>query len=225
MSPSSSSPIRVVLADDHQLFRESVKRLLETDADISVIGEASNGRDAVRLVARLKPDILLLDLNMPEMPGLAVLRELAGTATPVRTLLLVADAEDSEVVDALELGASGVVMKHSATELLFRSLRAVMAGECWIGRDRVGHLLEKIRDRNKNAGPNPESGFSFTSRQLDILSAVASGATTRDISRQLKISPTTVKYHLSHLFDKAGVSNRVELALFAVEHRFDQRCG
>lgn len=226
MSPSSSSPIRVLIADDHQLFRESLKGLLDTDPDITVVGQAANGRDALRLVSRLRPDILLLDLNMPETPGLAVLRELAAEKTQVRTLLLVADADDSEIVDALELGARGVLMKHSATELLFRSLRAVMAGECWIGRDRVGHLVEKIRDLNNHGtATTRESALGFTPRQLDILSAVASGATTRDISRQLKISPTTVKYHLSHLFNKAGVSNRVELALFAVEHRLDQRCG
>lgn len=225
MSPNASAQLRVLIADDHQLFRESLRGLLETDPTITVVGEAANGRDAIRLVARLHPDLLLLDLNMPQMSGMTVLRQLFEDASPVRTLLLVADADDSEVIDALELGARGVLMKHSATDLLFRSLRAVMAGECWIGRDRVGHLVEKMRDRSPNLATTRDAAFGFTPRQLDILSAVASGATTRDISRQLKISPTTVKYHLSHLFDKAGVSNRVELALFAVEHRLDQRCG
>jgi two-component system, NarL family, nitrate/nitrite response regulator NarL len=221
MSSGSGCAIRVVIVDDHQLFRESLKRLLETDSNISVVGEAASGREAIRLVANLKPDILLLDLNMPEMPGLAVLRQLSESKATVRTLMLVADAEDSEVIDALELGARGVLMKQSATELLFKSLRAVMAGECWIGHDRVAPLVEKVRARHAANG----AALTFTPRQLDILSALASGATTRDISRQLKVSPTTVKYHLTHLFDKTGLSNRVQLALFAVEHQLDQRCG
>ena len=225
MCPSSSSPIRVLIADDHQLFRESLKRLLETDPGIAVVGDACNGREALSLVTTLQPDILLLDLNMPETPGLTVLRELSRKAIRVRTLLLVADADDSDIIDALELGACGVLMKHSATELLFRSLRAVMAGECWVGRDRVGRLVEKIRDRAVPEDVRREPACTFTPRQLDILSAVLSGATTRDIGRQLSIRPTTVKYHLSHLFDKAGVSNRLELALFAAERGLHQKVG
>jgi len=224
-SPKSSARIRLLIADDHQLFRESLRRLLETDPQIDVVGEAPNGREAIRLAVTLQPDILLLDLNMPEMPGLAVLRELSRKPIGVRTLLLVADADDSDIVDALELGACGVLMKHSATELLFRSLRAVMAGECWVGRDRVGHLVDKIRDRAVPETARRAPASTFTPRQLDILSAVLSGATTRDISRQLSIRPTTVKYHLSHLFDKAGVSNRLELALFAAERGKRQKAG
>lgn len=220
---AAHSRIRVAIADDHQLFRESLRRLLESDPGISVVGEASNGRDAIRLAAELRPDILLLDLWMPATPGLSVLRALSSLTPPVRTLLLTAHADESEIVEALQLGARGILMKHSTTELLFRSLRAVMAGECWVGRDRVGPLIERLRaNACSEAAPRGNPTFGFTPRELQIMSAILTGSNNRDIGKQFSISPTTVKFHLTHLFDKAGVSNRLELALFAVEHQLDR---
>jgi two-component system nitrate/nitrite response regulator NarL len=215
--------ITVLIADDHQLFRESLRRLLESDPGFRVIGEAGNGRETIRLATELRPDILLLDLLMPVTPGLAVLRQLSSLMPSVRTLLLTAYADDAEIVEALQLGARGIVMKQSATELLFRSLRAVMAGECWIGRDCVGHLVDRLRATScAHEAPTRRATLQFTPRQRQIISAILAGSTNRDIGQQFSISPTTVKYHLTHLYDKAGVSNRLEFALFAVEHRLDR---
>jgi two-component system, NarL family, nitrate/nitrite response regulator NarL len=215
-------PITVVIADDHQLFRESLKTLLETDPGIRVVGEAENGRDVITLARELRPDILLLDLRMPVTPGLVALRELSTLTPPVRMLLLTAEVGDSDIVEALQLGARGVLMKHSATELLFKSIRAVMRGEYWVGRDSVGSVVERMRQRAFPAeAPPHQPTFGFTRRQLEIVSAILEGATNRDIAKQLSISATSVKYHLKNMFDKAGVSNRVELALFAVQHRMD----
>jgi two-component system, NarL family, nitrate/nitrite response regulator NarL len=207
MNTPTRSPITVVIADDHQMFREALRKLLETDPLVHVVGEAANGRDAINLAKALRPDILLLDLLMPVTPGLAALRELATLTPPVRTL---------------QLGARGIVMKHSATDLLFKSIHTVMAGQYWVGRECVGNIIESMRERAQTSGTAvPQPTFGLTARQLEIVSAIVAGSTNHDIAQQFSISSKTVKYHLTKMFDRLGVSNRIELALFAVQHRLD----
>ena len=210
--------VRILIADDHHIFRAGLKRLLEGEPGFTVVGEAADGDEAVRLVQQLLPDILLLDLAMPRMSGLEVLRELGGGGTRVRTILLTAAIDRTEVVAALQLGASGVVLKESATELLFKSIRSVMAGECWVGRDSVTDLVRALRE-SRPAGPEgARSTFGLTPREREILSSVVAGYTNREIAQKFSLSEDTVKHHLSNIFDKVGASNRVELTLFAVHH-------
>src|ERR1700741_1531964 len=130
--------VRLVIADDHPIFRDGLRRLLEAESDFKVLGEASDGAEAVKLARQLKPDILLLDLAMPKHPGLEALRDLSMTAnaSPVRVILLTAAAEKSQIVEALQLGARGVVLKDSATQLLLKAIHTVMAAEYWFGRKR-----------------------------------------------------------------------------------------
>jgi two-component system, NarL family, nitrate/nitrite response regulator NarL len=215
----SSDPIRILIADDHPIFRDGLRRLLEAEPDLRVVGEAADGDAAVTLTRQLMPDVLLLDLAMPRTPGMEALEELSKTATPVRTILLTAAVERTQIVEALQLGARGVVMKESATQLLLKAIHSVMQGDYWVGRESVSDLVKTLRDLSPSApdGP-PKKPFGLTRREFEIISAIVAGYNNHDIAQKFSISEQTVKHHLTNVFDKLGVSSRLELALFAVNH-------
>src|ERR1700750_793747 len=219
MNFRKTQQVRLVIADDHPIFRDGLRRLLEAEADLKVIAEASDGAEAVKLAKQLKPDILLLDLAMPKHPGLEALRDLSlpANATPVRVILLTAAAEKSQIVEALQLGARGVVLKDSATQLLLKAIHTVMAGEDWGGRESVFNLVQYLRTLVQSSGEEArQRKFGLTPRELEIVSAVVAGYSNKEIAEYFKISEDTVKHHLSNIFEKLGVSPRLELALFAV---------
>jgi DNA-binding NarL/FixJ family response regulator len=211
--------IRVVIADDHPIFRKGLRTLLEAEPGFAVVGEASDGDEAVRLAQELQPDVLLLDLAMPGVSGMDALAELAAAPTPVRIILLTAGIEKAEIVKALQLGAAGVVLKSAATDLLFKSMRSVIAGQHWIGREAVTDLVEALRAQLAPPEKPARERFRLTPRELEITSAVVSGLSNKEIARKFTLSEDTVKHHLTNIFDKMGASNRLELALFAVHHR------
>lgn len=210
--------IRIVIADDHPIFRDGLRRLLEAEPDLKVIGEACDGAEAVKLARQFKPDILLLDLAMPRHPGLEALREMSSSSPDgVRVILLTAAAEKNQIVEALQLGARGVVLKDSATQLLLKSIHTVMSGEYWVGRESVSNLVQYLRNLVQSSGEEArQKKFGLTPRELEIVSAVVAGYANKEIAEYFKISEDTVKHHLSNIFDKLGVSTRLELALFAV---------
>jgi two-component system, NarL family, nitrate/nitrite response regulator NarL len=213
-------PIRIVIADDHPIFRDGLRKLLEEEPGLEVVGEAANGAEAVELARQLEPDVLLLDLAMPRHPGLEALRDLKDRPRGMRTIVLTASIEKHQIIEALQLGACGVVLKESATQLLLKSIRAVVAGETWIGRDSVHDLVQYLR-AGDGVPPRegPAKGFGLTPREQDIVETIVAGYSNREIARHLSISEDTVKNHLTNVFDKLGVSSRLELALFAVNHR------
>jgi len=218
-SDKKAHSVRIVIADDHPIFRDGLRRLLEAEPRFTVIGEACDGAEAVKLARQLKPDILLLDLAMPRHPGLEALREMSSNSGPqaVRIILLTAAAEKNQIVEALQLGARGVVLKDSATQLLLKSIDTVMAGEYWVGRESVSNLVQYLRTLVQSSGEEArQKKFGLTPRELEIVSAVVAGYANKEIAEYFKISEDTVKHHLSNIFDKLGVSTRLELALFAV---------
>jgi DNA-binding NarL/FixJ family response regulator len=204
------------MADDHQIFRAGLKRLLETEPDFEVVGEAGDGEEAVRITRVLKPDILLLDVSMPRMTGLEALRELEGD---VKTILLTASLATNEIVTALQVGARGIVRKESATQVLFKSIRCVANGEYWVERESVKDLVQTLRQLvTRSEAAAKQARFNLTAREMEILAAVVAGCSNKEIAKQFKLSENTVKHHVSNIFDKMGVSTRVELALAAMHH-------
>jgi two-component system nitrate/nitrite response regulator NarL len=217
----SSQAIRIVIADDHALFRAGLRLLLEREADLRVLAEAADGLEACDAVRTHNPDILLLDLLMPRQPGLDVLRSLADSGPPVRTIMVTASIDNAQMIEALQLGAQGVVMKDCAPHLLVKGIRAVVSGEYWVGRERVTNLVQYLRAMStpSHVEASPRPMFGLTRRELQIVSAIVGGYTNKDIAQRFSLSEDTVKHHLTNIFDKCGLSNRLELALFAVNHR------
>ncbi len=215
--------IRIGLVDGHTMFREGLRRLLEVEPGFEVVGEASNGEEAAILAKQLKPNIMLLELALPNSSGLDALAALqAGTFT-TRCLLLVAAITTEEIIKSLQLGAYGWVMKAAQVKLLFRSIRAVMAGQYWIGRENVSDLVHALCQKTPAGnGDSAKPRFGLTPRELQILARIVSGYSNKEIAKDFTLSERTIKHHLTNTFDKVGVSSRLELALFAINHRLTE---
>jgi len=216
--PSAPSGVRIVIADDHTIFRDALRLVLTAEGGFSVVGEASDGDEAVRAVVVHRPDILLLDLSMPRAGGLDALRQLAGAVTGVRTVLLTAAITSTEVTTALTLGARGVLLKDASSSVLCECVRSVARGHYWIAREQVESLVHALRRVGAEVAPAPSPARTLTTRELQIIGAVVEGASNRDIASRFNLSEQTVKNHLARVFDKVGVSSRLELALYASHH-------
>ena len=216
---SDTTTIRVVIADDHALVREGLRSLLETERDIAVVGEAADGLDAIARAQALKPDVLLLDLAMPRMSGLEVLRALAESGSHLKVVLLTAAIEQEETVQALKYGVRGVLLKDAPTPLLFKCVRTVAGGGFWVGHERIADLMQTLRQIERPPAGEGRPASRLTARELQVIAAIVDGETNKDIGRRCGLSEQTVKNHLSNIFDKLGVSTRLELALYAVHHR------
>jgi two-component system, NarL family, nitrate/nitrite response regulator NarL len=213
----SETLTRILIADDHTIFRDGLSALLSGHPDFEVVGEASDGDEALKLVAKLKPDILLLDLLMPGKGGMEVLQALKDSNS-VRTIVLSAAAEGKEVSRLFELGARGLVLKDSATAMLFKSMKAVMAGQYWVGRKSVSSLIQTLKQYGDSAKNDKPANYGLTPREMEVIRAVVSGYPNKEIASKFGISEQTVKHHITNIFDKLGVYNRLELTLFAFHH-------
>jgi two-component system nitrate/nitrite response regulator NarL len=209
--------IRVLIADDHVIFRDGLRKLLGSEDDIKIVGEASNGNECVHMLSKLKPDILLLDLRMPGKDGLAVLEETNLDSLTTRIIVLTAAEDERDAVRAMRLGARGIVLKQSASDLLVKSIHRVYGGEIWLDNHITAEVMKAFAKTSDN-GPRRDKRL-LSDREKEIVQLVALGHRNKEIGGKLFISEQTVKNHLHNIFDKLGVSDRLELALYAIHHR------
>ncbi len=214
-------PIRVLIADDDPIVREVLHTILRRDSKVQIVGEAVNGAEAIQLAAKLRPDILFLDLLMPVLPGMDALRELGSEGSEnseIDIVVLCASIDERQVIQALQLGARGILLKQSLKHL-HECIQAVLDGYYWVEDRKLRSTTEIIGEllaATSTAGP--EQAYNLTKRELEVISLVTLGNTNREIGEALSISEETVKRHLANIFDKVGMSSRVELAMFAVQH-------
>ena len=207
-------PIRIIIADDHMMVREGLKQLLELDGNIEVVGQASEGEKCLELVKQLQPDVVLLDINMPNMSGLQALQKLRSKNTKQKVLMLTIHNEVEYLLRAVELGANGYVLKDSESEVLKRAIQTVYKGETYIEPTLTPEMKERLK-KIKNSTTEP-----LTKREIDVLKLLAEGLFNKEIAYRLSISEKTVKNHVSNIFKKIGVSDRTQAAVYAIKNNF-----
>jgi two-component system nitrate/nitrite response regulator NarL len=216
-SVQSRIKIKLLIADDHAIFRDALRTLLNSEEEITIVGEAQNGAECIKMLGKLKPDILLLDLHMPDKDGFAVLQEVNFDTLPTRVIVLTAAEDDRDLVRAMRLGARGVVLKESAIDLLVKSIHRVHAGEIWLDGHMTAEVINAFSASSKSGARSKKPLLS--DREMEVVQLIAQGCQNKEIGTKLFISEQTVKNHLHNIFDKLGVSDRLELALYAIHHR------
>jgi len=201
--------IRIAVADDHPVVREGLVAMLETEPDFQVVGTAATGPEAVALVARADPDVLLLDLELPELDGVGVLRRLTAEGARVRVIAFTVFDTDERIIGAVEAGAAGYLLKGAPRAELFAAVRTVAAGGSLLAAVASSAVLRRVR------GQAPAAGPTLTPRERAVLDALALGLGNKQIAARLGVSERTVKFHVSSLFAKLGAGNRTEAVTLA----------
>jgi two-component system response regulator DegU len=213
---------RLVLVDDHTLFRDGLRTILQMEDDLEVIADVASAEDIVELVWQLKPDLLLLDIRMPTGNGLEAVPAVVRISPDTRVLVLTACDEQEEHVRALMLGAKGVVLKDSARTTLIEAIRTVCRGGFWIDPRMRRTVADEVAQSSTSGGSTRRGHTGLTDRELEIVRLVASGQKNKEVSAALTISERTVKTHLQNIFQKLGVRDRVALVMYALQHGLTQ---
>lgn len=212
-------PIRVIIADDHPVVRIGVRNVLAAHGRFEVVAEAENGAEAVSMAAQTRPDILLLDVQMPQANGFEPVREVLAASVGTRVVLLTGSIEAEQLAEGFNAGARGIVLKSALTEQIATALQAVHEGLFWAHGQRIEHLagvLEQLRNLVKSES---SAKFNLTKRELEVVALIVKGYSNREIAKQFNLSEETVKRHLSNTFEKLNISTRLELAIFAIANK------
>ena len=214
-----ATPIRVLVADEHPVIRIGVDNLLQPERGIEITGEAGSGAEVTSRTMELSPDILLLDPNLPGLPNLEELRIVVNNSSSIRTILLTETSSKQTIIEGLQVGARGIVVKAALTDFLPSAIRAVFADKYWIGDHSAASLIQALHAISDDPAPVEKNAVSLTPRELEVVACIVKGSSNRDIAQQFQLSEETIKRHLSNIFEKTGVSTRLELALYAIEHQ------
>jgi DNA-binding NarL/FixJ family response regulator len=207
-----TAPIRLVVTDDHPVVLQGLQAMLSGEPDLSLVAACSSGQQTLEAVRAHRPDVLVLDLHMPGLDGLAVLKALHQQGIPPRTVVLTAEIDDDQTLEVVRLGAGGIVLKEMAAHFLIDCIRKVHAGERWVERQAMGRALDTLLRREAGLG---ELRHVLTAREVDIVRMIALGLRNVEIARRLSVSEGTVKSHLHHVYEKLGVDGRMGLLLLA----------
>lgn len=208
--------LRVLVVDDHDLFRSGLRRLLDEDGALDVVAEARRGDEAVSRAAQLRPDVVVMDINMPGMSGVEATRGVLEVSPGSAVLMLTVTSDASAVLDAVLAGASGFLLKDATLPEIVRGIRAAAAGQSPIAPAVAGDLLARLRRHRASDAPPPVPPPDLSPRELDVLRLVVAGCDNGEIGRRLHLSSSTVKHHVSNVLGKLGVENRIQAAVLAV---------
>ena len=214
-----SDIIRVLLVDDHTLFRSGIKSLLQRNNDFEVVGEAGDGLEGIKRARSLKPDVALIDLHMAGVSGLEAVKAITEEMPDVRVLMLTVSEDAQDLIDALRAGASGYLLKNIETDTLVDAIRRAAKGESIVSQQMTAKLIQGVR-KQPMADPAVLERDKFSPRERDIMSSLALGESNKEIARKLDLAESTVKIHVQNIFKKLNMSSRVQVALYAVEHGF-----
>jgi DNA-binding NarL/FixJ family response regulator len=210
--------IRVLVVDDHDLFRTGLASLLAAQEDIDVIGQASGGRAAIRLAAELGPDVVLMDMRMPDIDGLAATRAILEQEPTRKVVVLTVASDEADVAAAVVAGAQGYLVKDSPVDDVIAAVRAAARGVAWLSPRAASGLLGRIRREHEEIAPASERDTSLSPREREVLALIAAGVENAEIARRLNISPRTAKNHVSNILAKLAVPNRIQAAVYAVRN-------
>ena len=213
-----SEKIRVLLVDDHALFRGGVKALLQRHDDFEVLDEAGDGLEGIKRARSLKPDVVLLDLHMPGISGLEAVKVINEEIPGVRVLMLTVSEDAQDLMEALRAGASGYLLKNIETDALLDAIRRAAEGDSVVSPQMTAKLVQGVRGQSR--GNTQVERDRFSPRERDILNGLAQGGSNKEIARTLDLAESTVKIHVQNIFKKLGMSSRVQVALYAAEHGF-----
>jgi two-component system nitrate/nitrite response regulator NarL len=211
------SALRILLVDDHLLFRKGLARLLDAQPDFEIVGEAADGLEAVGKAELLHPDVILMDIRMPNCDGLEATRRIKGQMPDVRVVMLTVSEDEQDLAAAVRYGADGYLLKDLLPETLFQYLRGVMSGEAPISPTMTGKLFHQLAQQSRPAA-QPAAAAVLSTRECEVLALVVDGCSNQEIAQELSIAHNTVKNHLRSILTKLGVKNRAQAAAYAVSH-------